>query len=182
TPVPTLPPPSETPVPPSTETPVPTLPPPTQTPVPGELAVIAGVVEYQNAPDNAGITVQLVSAGVALAQLTTTETGAFQFTDVPAGDYQVVAGAPLHISILEAVSVAVDGLHVDIGTLILPAGDTDDSGHVDILDASWIGINFGGDAAAAPNADLNRDHQINVRDLALVGGNFDLQGPVTQQQ
>lgn len=160
-----------------TETPL-----PTTTPEPAQVGVISGTAVYQNAPDNAGITVQLFLDNELLAELITTETGAFEFTDVPAGTYQLLVFAPLHLAVLSDATVTLDGLGEDLGSIQLPAGDTDDNGSVDILDASWIGINFGGDAAAAPNADLNRDMQINIRDLALVGGNFDQQAPVTYQQ
>jgi hypothetical protein len=184
TPLPTVPPlPTEPPVatPSPTEIPLPTeTPAPTETPVPGEMAVIGGTAAYQNAPDNAGITVQLMSANTVLAELTTTETGKFEFQDVPVGEYQLMVNAPLHLTLTGAVTVSADGLHVDAGTFSLPAGDTDDNRKIDILDASWVGINFGGAAAAAPNADLNRDSQINVRDLVLIGGNFALEGPLTQ--
>lgn len=172
-PPPTMPPPSETPVP--TE---PTEPSPAETPVPGTLSVITGTANYQNAPDNAGITVQLVKDGSVLTQLTTAENGVFKFTDVPVGEYQLLLSAPLHLAVIGALSITTDGMDMDMGILTLPAGDTDNSGKVDILDASWIGINFGGDAALAPNADLNYDNLINIRDLVLVGSNFDLQGPV----
>ena len=78
------------------------------------------------------------------------------------------------------VTVDADGQSVDVGVITLPAGDTDNSGTVDIADAGLIGANFGVDVPPAPaDADLNMDAIIDIRDLVLVGGNFGKIGPVT---
>ncbi len=181
-------PPTETPIPP-TETPIP----PTETPIPTatmatpevtaegiESGVISGTVQYQNHPTQAGITVQLLSDSMTPVSLVTNDNGLFSFTDVPLGVYMLEASAPGHLTVNIVVSVDGGGQTVDVGVITLPAGDTDNSGMIDISDAGLIGANFGVSAPPAPaEADLNMDATVDVRDLVLVGGNFGKIGPVT---
>ncbi len=166
-------------VPTSVPTAVPTNVPPTVVPSPSALSTISGVMQYQNHPDNAGITVQLVTPDKVLATVTTNADGHYTFTDVPVGSYGVTAIAPNHLRVGKVVNVSADGQTIDVGTIMLPAGDTDDSGTIDLLDASLIGANFDGAVPPSPdNADLNVDGHVDIRDLALIGSNFGLTGPV----
>lgn len=177
TPIPTSPPPTETPIPP-TATPVE----PTPTAPPTSLSVIQGNVAYQQATDNSGISVQLLSNGAPLAQVTTLADGYFVFTDVPVGDYVVAVVAPQHLAIGYNVTVSSDGSVIDLAQGILPAGDTDGNQIVDLSDASFVGANFTISVPPAPaNADLNRDGLVNIVDLVLIGGNFGKSGPVMLQ-
>jgi hypothetical protein len=160
-------------------TPVVTEEPPPATPIPA-VSLVSGIFQYQNHPDHAGITVQLLSAGNSLVSLTTNANGAYQFTDVPAGEYVIEASAPNHLTVSKAVTVPSTGQAVDLGVLVLPAGDTDMDGTIGLSDASLVGVNFGLSAPPAPpEADVNTDNQVNIRDLALVGGNYGKTGPVT---
>jgi hypothetical protein len=160
-------------------TPVVTEEPPPATPLPA-VSVVSGTFQYQNHPDHAGITVQLLSAGNSPVSLTTNANGAYQFTDVPAGEYVIEASAPNHLTVSKAVTVPSTGQAVDLGVLVLPAGDTDEDGTIGLSDASLVGVNFGLSAPPAPPAaDVNVDNQVNIRDLALVGGNYGKTGPVT---
>jgi hypothetical protein len=160
---------------PTEETPVP----PTETPEVGEAGAITGTVGYQNAPDNAGISVQLLANGSPIAELVTDATGAFSFSDVAAGDYTVKLLAPLHLVAERSVNVDASGQTVDLGAIILLAGDTNSDGTVDVADATYIGANFNLNVPPAPNnADMNRDLLVNISDLVLVGGNYGLVGPM----
>lgn len=177
-------PPTQSPMP-ATSTPISptmTLVPPTATqPSTGQLSTITGVMTYQNHPNNAGITVQLVTAESILATVVTNADGRYTFTDVPMGSYGVTAIAPQHLRIGKVVDVTANGQMIDLGTLTLPAGDTDDSGMVDLLDASLVGANFNGAVPPSPiNADLNGDGLIDIRDLALIGSNFGLTAPIVK--
>jgi hypothetical protein len=168
---PTAEPPTLTPVPPTPQEPVETLP-------PTAASTISGTFKYQNHPDNAGITVKLSGNGVEIP-LTTNANGAYQFTDVPAGEYIIEASAPNHLKVAKAISVPDSSQVIDLGTVTLPAGDTDNNGTVDVSDASLVGGNFGISAPPAPAAaDLNLDSKVNISDLALVGGNYGKTGPI----
>ena len=147
---------------------------------PAALAAINGAVSYQNAPDNAGITVQLLANDGVLDEVLTMPDGTFHFTEVPAGTYTLQARAPYHLPVTVPVTVPADGQVVQLASAMLPGGDTDNSGGIDILDATIIGANFGVQTPPAPaNADLNRDALVNISDLVLVGANFGFSGPVT---
>jgi hypothetical protein len=162
---------------PPTVTPEPTDP-PTLTPPP-TLTTITGKMAYQNGPDNANITVQLVTNSTVLATITTGADGMYTFTDVTPGVYGVTAIGMHHLRIGKLVTVAEGGQVIDLGTLILPGGDTDDNGVIDLGDAALVGANFDLPVNPAPaNADINMDGLINIRDLAIIGGNFNLAAPI----
>jgi hypothetical protein len=170
--------PTET-VPPPTQTPLPTTPAPTATLPPTAASLISGVVEYQNHPDNSGVKVELLMNNNPVVSVTTNANGAYQFTDVPVGDYAIRLSAPNHLIVVKAVKVPSTGQAVNIDKIILLAGDTDNNGTIDLADAGLVGSNFNVSAPPAPAAaDLNLDKVINVRDLALVGGNYGKTGPI----
>lgn len=157
--------------------------PPVLIELPEQFSTVAGVVSYQNRHDNSGITVELLSADYTpLAQLTTTATGVYLFTDVPSGSYILRASAPGHLGVLRDVQIAGDGEIIDLDTDTLVAGDTDNNGRIDLLDASFIGANFNLQSPPAPaTVDLNFDNQINISDLVLVGTNFGMIMPAMPQ-
>jgi hypothetical protein len=158
--------------PPGTAGPTPTLPPTGK-------GIIKGTLQYQNHPDNAGIKVELMSQGAVVVSLTTNANGAYQFTDVPLGTYDIRASAANHLTASRTVNIQTDGQTVDPGMIMLLAGDTDSNGTIDVADAGLIGINFGFNAPPAPlAADLNVDKMVNIRDLVLVGGNYGKTGPM----
>jgi hypothetical protein len=165
-------------------TPPPGAPTPEKTPPPSGAATISGVAQYQNRPDNAGIKVQVFSAADTtkpLAEVTTQADGAYTFTDVPAGSYGLLLSAGDHLMVGKAVTVGADGQSVDVGALVLPAGDTNGDNQIDLADASLIGANFSVSVPPAPAAaDINADKAVDVRDLVLIGGNFGMKGPVTK--
>jgi hypothetical protein len=164
-------------------TPTATIPPeitPEQTVSPALVTTISGVAQYQNRPDNSGIKVELLDVNqTALAQVVTKVSGAYTFTDVPSGTYTVRLSAPQNLTLVKTASVPGDGKTVDVGTLILIAGDTNNDDKVDITDASLVGANFTVSVPPAPApADVTADNTINIRDLVLVGSNFGLKGPI----
>ncbi len=172
----TTPPPTE----PPTATPEPTEL-PTLTPPP-TLTTITGKMAYQNGPDNANITVQLITNSTVLATITTGADGMYTFTDVAPGVYGITAIGMHHLRIGKMVTVTESGQVIDLGTLILPGGDTDNNGIIDLVDAALVGANFDLPVNPAPaNADINMDGLINIRDLAIIGGNFNLAAPVILQ-
>lgn len=139
-----------------------------------ELSAISGVVTYQSGTDSSGIDVALMGGdNSVLAQVTTGANGSYLFNAVPAGAYYLQASAPGHITMLRTVLVDGNEPVVDLSVDTLVAGDTDNNGTVDILDASFIGANFNLQSPPAPlEVDLNHDNQINIGDLVLVGTNF----------
>lgn len=142
-------------------------------------STITGKMIYQNYPDNAGITVQLVDTqGKVITTVTTGADGAYTLTNVPMGTFGVTAVGNLYLRIGKVVTITTAG-PIDLGVLTLPGGDTDNSGDITVADAGLIGANFDVPVNPAPRgADVNGDGMINIRDLAIVGGNFGLKGPI----
>lgn len=162
---------------------VPVEPTPTNTPDPAMLSTISGIARYQNRPNNAGILVEIYKPDqTKVSEVVTGTDGGFSFGGLAIGSYNILITAPQHIPSLAPVVVDADGKIIDAGTTVLSAGDTDDDGKIDIVDATFIGANFGLEGADTPaNADLNSDDRVNISDLALVGGNYGLQSPTLPQ-
>lgn len=156
---------------------------PTNTPDPAMLSTVSGIAQYQNRPDNAGIKVELYTFDqIKVGEVITVADGQFSFSGLEIGSYSILMTAPQHIPSLTSAIVDADGKIIDAGTTSLSAGDTDDNGLIDIVDATFIGANFGLEGAGVPsNADLNSDTNINISDLALVGGNYGIQSPIPSQ-
>ncbi len=141
---------------------------------------ITGKMLYQNAPNNSNITVQMVTTkGKVLATVTTGADGSYTFKNVPTGTVGITATANLSLRIGKVVTNIKAGKVIDLGSLTLPGGDTDNSGDISLTDASLIGANFDVPVNPAPaTADVNGDGVINIRDLAIIGGNFGLKSPI----
>jgi len=96
------------------------------------------------------------------------------------GVYFLHISAPQSLLLEYQVLVQADGQVIDLGTDLLPMGDIDGNGGVDLADASFIGANYGIEAALAPSGDLTQDSQIDINDLVLVGNSFGLIGPIVE--
>jgi hypothetical protein len=158
-------------------------PPATNTPDPAMLSSISGIAQYQNHPDNSGIKVEIYKPDLTkVGEVVTGADGTFNFSGLEIGSYGILVTAPQHIPSGTPITVDVIGKIIDAGTTVLSAGDTDNNGKIDIVDATFIGANFGLQGAGIPaNADLNNDTIINISDLALVGGNYGTQSPLPAQ-
>ncbi len=160
----------------ATETPTEEPPTPTAIPTTGN---ISGIAMYQSREDATGITVQLLAGDGSVVQEQPVDAeGNFYFANLTAGNYVVAASGAGYLSLNFNAAVA-DDQSVDVGVLMLRAGDVDGSGTIDLADAGLIGANFNVPVPPAPTeADLNKDGKVDVRDLVLVGSNFGLSGPI----
>ena len=148
---------------------------------PGGASAISGIANYPGRNDHSGIQVDLYTLEGLLVGVVTTSTGAYQFTDVPVGVYYIRISVPHSLVLEYLVNVETNGSITDLGVNTLVMGDADSNGAVDLLDAAFIGANYGINGALAPNGDLNRDSIININDLVLVGSSFGLTSPITPQ-
>ncbi len=151
---------------------------PTETNMPAT-GSISGIAVYQSSTDATGITVKLLAGdGSVLQEQPVDAEGNFTFANLTIGDYAVSVSADGFLTTIFKTTVA-DNQVVDTGTLTLKAGDIDGNQTVDLADAGFIGANFNQPVPPAPAvADLNRDGEINVRDLVLLGANFGVTGPI----
>lgn len=152
--------------------------PPTITP--GGFSLIQGVAQYPGRIDHAGITVSLYSLDTFLAEATTLSDGAYQFKDLPIGVYLVRINAPHSLQIEHQILVKANSQLIDLGIDLLPMGDIDSNGSIDLADASFIGANYGVDAVLAPAGDLTQDKVIDINDMVLVGNSFGLVAPIIE--
>jgi hypothetical protein len=148
-------------------------PPPMETPevIEDEQGTIAGSVRYQSRADSAGIRIQVLQDGAEVAQLTTDASGDYRFEALPLGAYSLRALGPQHLAQARALLLE-SAQPVELAALVLLAGDVDNNGVIDVMDAGLIGANFGLEGDLFPTADLNGDGLIDIRDLVLVGSNF----------
>jgi hypothetical protein len=65
----------------------------------------------------------------------------------------------------------------NLGTITLPGGDVNKDDEINIFDLALIGSRYGDTDGAAP-ADINRDGTINIFDLVLAANNYGEIGPV----
>ncbi len=131
------------------------------------------------AADHTGISVVLTLPDGSTVQSLTTAAGEFVFPNLQPGAYYVEARHDGFLARSLDFTLA-EGQAFNLPASFLVAGDTDLNEIVDLSDAALIASNFDG-PAAVPVADLNRDGWIDVRDLALVGADFGLSGPIPWQ-
>jgi hypothetical protein len=146
--------------------------------IPNKMSEIVGFVQYPGRTDYSNIRVVLLLQNVPLVEVVTGSDGSYRFTDVPMGDYELALSAPYSLVIHQPVSIITDGQIIDQGATILPMGDTDNNGKVDLVDAAFVGVNFEVESSLAPNADFNIDQIVNIQDLVEVGKNFGLVSPL----
>ncbi|MCE9646272.1 MAG: peptidoglycan DD-metalloendopeptidase family protein [Chloroflexi bacterium] len=147
--------------------------------IPGNLTIVGNAPTVTPIPTSTTLTGQvLASKPVTItlyrqdnsiaASVIANPNGTFSLT-APGGTYTVVASASGFLNAQGPVTL-VNGVPATKPTVSLPAGDIDNNGVINQLDALTIGINYNGTAPAA--ADLNNDGVINVLDLGLLAQNY----------
>jgi hypothetical protein len=128
-------------------------------------------------------TVTLADAGYGPYSATFDATGLFTINNVkvaPGGtDYTVTAAHGLYLSNQRIQNLAV-GANVILPDTKLKGGDADNNGEIKIADLACIGGSFGAAPAvcgATGSSDINADGLVNILDLVLPGGNYDLSSP-----
>lgn len=128
------------------------------------------IVEGRAADNQAGHTITATDAATTTLTTTTAITGSFLFDNAPAGTYSVTASRSGFLSATcEGVVHTADAL-TTLADVVLLAGDIDDSGEIDITDATAIGAVFG--STGPEVADLNDDGVVDILDLILMAANF----------
>lgn len=138
---------------------------------PGEGDIIGNATVEGRAADNQADHLITATDGMTVTLNTTTAlTGSFIFEDAPAGTYSVTADEVGFLAATcEGVAHAADAL-TSLADVMLLAGDIDDSGEIDITDATAIGAVFG--STDPQVADLNDDGVVDILDLILMAANF----------
>ena len=119
------------------------------------------------------VTIRLYNPDNSIAASSTANPdGTFNLT-VPGGSYTIAASAEGFLSAQGSVTPANGGI-VSKPVVSLIAGDIDNNGVIDPMDALTIRMNYNSATPAA--ADLNNDGVINVLDLGILAGNYGKSG------
>lgn len=96
------------------------------------------------------------------------------FEDVIADTYLITTVQDRYLNITSDLGIMITiGADAELPALELKGGNADNDMDIDINDASLIGAKYG-TGTIADAGDVNFDNRVNIQDLALVGGNFDL--------
>lgn len=98
----------------------------------------------------------------------------WNLTDVAAGAYTITTSQPRYLNVTAALNKTIDvTVKTAIAALELKGGDATGDNIIGTGDASVIGTQYGS-SGADKNADVNFSGKVDIFDLALVGGNFNL--------
>lgn len=98
----------------------------------------------------------------------------WNLTDVAAGAYTITTSQPRYLNVTAALNKTIDvAMKTAIAALELKGGDATGDNIIGTGDASVIGTQYGS-SGADKNADVNFSGKVDIFDLALVGGNFNL--------
>ncbi len=103
--------------------------------------------------------------------------GNFIFAGLLPGAYRIDAscGGFLGATVMFTLT---DGQQLALPPVALAAGDTNSDNRIDLLDAALVASNLDHAADLIPQADLNHDGMVDVRDLTLIGMQFGKTGPL----
>jgi hypothetical protein len=103
--------------------------------------------------------------------------GNLTFTDLVVGTYTITTNQPRYLNITadmaKVINIATD---TDIAALRLRGGNAiwENDNVIDDLDLGKVTSGYTAGITLHPDADVNFDNKINIQDLALVGGNYNL--------
>ena len=143
-----------------------------------DLLNLLGLVTYQSRSQHDGIEVFLAENSIAF---TDTLGGFNAGISSGAGNYTLKADAAGFLPVEKSVTLGASG-DFDSGNVRLPGGDCNDDDTVDIGDLTQLlGVFRNTGVSNAPGAitDINLDSQVNIQDLAVLGGNYELSGVQT---
>jgi hypothetical protein len=136
-----------------------------------EVDITGQVVAEGRAGDNqAGHQVTMANDQGTVLSVETASDGRFSLVDAPAGDYILAASSPGFLA-ARCEGVSQVGALLQLDQVYLLAGDLDNSGEIDIIDAVALGAAFG-QSVSGVLADLNLDGEVDILDFVLMAANF----------
>lgn len=119
------------------------------------------------------VTIRLYNPDNSIAVTSTANPDGTFYLTVSGGTYTIAASAEGFLNAQSSVT-AVNGSIISKPTVSLVAGDIDNNGVIDQLDALTIRMNYNNTTPTA--ADLNNDGVINVLDLGILAENYGKSG------
>jgi len=138
---------------------------------------VSGRVDLQGRTNDSGAVVTFPAGPLySTVSKTTDSWGRYDFTGVTDGSYDVTIEMARYLDAAKTVEVqGDDDDKMDLGTVLLLGGDVDDNDKIVINDLTAIGGEFGKTVnPATTNEDINYDGRVDILDLVLAGGNYDL--------
>ncbi len=146
----------------------------------GNVASVTGTISMQGRLTTAGVPVTLTGTlGFGPYTVPSVEgaSGNLTFTDLVVGTYTITTNQPRYLNITadmaKVINIAKD---TDIAALRLRGGNAiwENDNVIDNLDLGKVTLGYTAGITSHPDADVNFDNRINIQDLALVGGNYNL--------
>ena len=134
----------------------------------------SGTIDLQSRSDDSGATFTVVGNTTGTFS-TVTDTSGYYELAVPEDTYDVTAEMDRYLDGERTGEVCLAGEEIQLPSVTLLGGDTNDDCVINILDLSFMGSRFmtsAGDANYDPRADINADGTVNILDLSVTGGNF----------
>lgn len=143
------------------------------------LPAVIGTFSMEGRSTRAGIPVTLTALNLTAYGPFTASTinqisDNITFNGLVTDTYLITTDQPRYLDVTSGLNITkvIDASVSTINPLMLRGGDADDNNHVYLGDASLVGSNWG--TPVDPRGDVNFDGKVNVLDLALVGGNYNL--------
>jgi hypothetical protein len=151
---------------------------------------LSGAVVLQGRTDHSGATVTIRNDGGYVDSTTTNASGAWSFSGVPAGAYQVNVDMNRYldaekgdmvtsVAVTDGGSTVLSSVKLLGGDVVAPPEDGDDV--VDISDIGVIGAAYDPLTSIDPAAtkeDINYDTYVDISDYAIAAGNYSKVSPV----
>ena len=148
---------------------------------------VTGTISMQGRLDRSGVLVTLTGVdqhpftyGPFESISTSLLSGNLSFAKMIMGNYTLTTAQERYLNV-EGISVTISGTKTTLNPLELKGGNTDwNDNEININDASIVGSQYGtaGVTDGKANGDANFSGKVDIFDLALVGGNYGLNGNV----
>ena len=157
----------------------------------GNVALVTGTVTMQGRRTYTYAEFTLTGTQVGYGPYPSTrsdDAGAYSFANIIADEYTVTTKMPRYLNVTDNLLKKITlPRELPLGNVLnqlwLRGGNAVWFGHavsnnqIDIHDANLVGTDWGGSGSTdleINHGDVNFDNKVNIQDLALVGGNFDL--------
>ncbi|MCB9134591.1 MAG: carboxypeptidase regulatory-like domain-containing protein [Anaerolineales bacterium] len=143
------------------------------------MGTTAGTISLQGRTDFTGAVVT-ASNGINQYTADTDTVGNFSLP-LPVGTYQFSVEMPGYLDAVISGIEVTEGNTTNLPAVTLLGGDTNDSDKINILDLALIGSHYGlqcSDNGWDARADVNADCVVDLLDLTIAAGNFQMTSPV----